>query len=53
MEKDEQLIIFIDNIFYCKIIDLCFENWWEKFEKIYENEFVGKENEIGLYLGCF
>lgn len=32
---------------------MCFENWWEKFEDIYDIEFVGKENEIGLYLGCF
>lgn len=51
MEKDEQSIIFIDNIFYRKTIDLRLENWWEKLKEIYDSEFVGKENEIGSYSG--
>lgn len=29
-ENDEQSIIFIDNIFYRKRIDLRLENWWER-----------------------
>lgn len=51
MEKDEQSIIFIDNIFYRKTIDLRLENWWEKLEDIYDTEFAGKENETGSYSG--
>lgn len=51
MENDEQSIIFIDNIFYRKTIDLRLENWWEKLEKIHDKEFAGKENEIGSYSG--
>lgn len=51
MEKDEQSIIFIDNIFYRKTIDLRLENWWEKLDEIYDNEFAGKENETGSYSG--
>lgn len=51
MEKDEQSIIFIDNIFYRKTIDLRLENWWEKLEEIYDTEFAGKENETGSYSG--
>lgn len=51
MEKDEQSIIFIDNIFYRKTIDLRLEKWWEKLKEIYDNEFADKENEIGSYSG--
>lgn len=50
-EKDQQSIIFIDNIFYRKRIDLRLENWWEKLEEMYDIEFAGNKNEIGSYPG--
>lgn len=51
IEKDEKSIIFIDNIFYRKKIDLRLENWWKKFEEIYDNEFAGMENKTGSHSG--
>lgn len=51
IEKDEQSIIFIDNIFHRKTIDLRLENWWEILEEIYDSEFAGKENETWSYSG--
>lgn len=51
IEKDEQSIIFIDNIFYRKTIDLRLESWWEKLEEIYDNEFAGLKNKTGSHSG--
>lgn len=43
VDDDEHALIFIDNIFFPRILDL--ENWWDELERIYKQYFAVSENE--------
>lgn len=47
IEKDEKSIVFIDNIFFQRTLDLHLENWWEKLEHIYDKYLRGNVTEFG------
>lgn len=32
---DNKFLVFIDNIFFCRMMDLDFESWWDKLDGIY------------------
>lgn len=50
--EDMKFLVFIDNIFFCRIMDLDFENWWDKFDKIYEKYFVSDDVEVRMKYFC-
>lgn len=43
VDDDEHALIFIDNIFFPRILDL--EIWWDELERIYKQYFAVSENE--------
>lgn len=47
IEKDEKSVVFIDNIFFQRTLDLNLENWWERLEQIYNRYFRGNVRELG------
>lgn len=47
IEKDEKSVVFIDNIFFQRTLDLNLENWWERLEHIYNRYFRGNVSELG------
>lgn len=46
IDKDEKAIVFIDNIFLRRTMDLQLENWWEKLEEIYDKYFSANVGEL-------
>lgn len=45
---DEKSLVFIDNIFSRKTMDLDLERWWEKLDKIHEKFFANDDVAMGL-----
>lgn len=52
IDEDLYFLVFIDNIFFCRMMDLDFENWWNKLDNIYENYFIGDDVEVRLNYFC-
>lgn len=43
IDKTEHTLVFIDNIFFRRTMELQLENWWNEFEKIYTRYFAVNE----------
>lgn len=48
-QNDEHTIIFIDNIFFRRTVDLHLEKWWAQFEAIYNRHYARGNDEIESY----
>lgn len=47
IDEDEKSIVFIDNIFLRRTMDLQLENWWGKLEEIYDKYLRAYAGELG------
>lgn len=45
IDDQKKTLVFIDNIFFRRTIDLQLEKWWEEFEKIYDAYFANNNDE--------
>lgn len=45
IDDKKKTLVFIDNIFFRRTIDLQLEKWWEKLEKIYDEYFASNNDE--------
>lgn len=43
IDKNEHTLVFIDNIFFRRTMELQLEKWWDEFEKIYAKYFAVNE----------
>lgn len=48
IDDKKQNLVFIDNIFFRRTIDLQLEKWWEKLDKIYDEYFASIYDECGF-----
>lgn len=46
--EDKKSLVFIDNIFFRRTMDSDLENWWDKFDKIYEKYFASDDVEVRM-----
>lgn len=49
---DDKFLVFIDNIFFCRMMDLDFGSWWDELDRIYEKYFVSYDVEDKLNCFC-
>lgn len=47
IDDDKKSMIFIDNIFLRRTMDLQVENWWEKLDEIYDKYLQSNVGELG------
>lgn len=52
IDEDEKFLVFIDNIFFCRMMDLDFGRWWDKLDRIYEKYFESYDVEDKLKCFC-
>lgn len=49
---EDKFLVFIDNIFFCNMMDLDFESWWDILDMIYKKYFVSYDVEVKLNCFC-
>lgn len=47
--KDEKCLVFIDNIFFRRTMDLHLDKWWNEFKCIHDRYFAPNEMETGQF----
>lgn len=49
---EDKFLVFIDNIFFCNMMDLDFGSWWDELDRIYEKYFVRYDVEDEFNCFC-